>query len=463
MAELTDRKIQATKPAPADDQWLSDGGARGEGRLMLRIRAANAGGSKSWYFRYTNSAGAREAIWIGPYAPDGDAKARFSLVQARNRARDWSAIYRAGNRDLKAYFDREQRARDSAIRAQEAAEQQAAEDAKRGTLQALITAYCAYLEKRKAQSAKDAKNVLTRNVLKEYPGVAARRAKDLTHRDLLPVLRRLVDAGKGRTAAKVRSYLHAAYQMALEAETDAAIPAELLGFGLDHNPASALAALTKFSRAGTRELSAPELRQYLDAVDKLENVPIRTALQMAILLGGQRPQQLIRAKAADVDLAGRTLTLVDAKGARQHPRIHVLPLTDNAIALLQPMMALNSTAPSLFSTDGETVPHISTLSTTVSEISAALVKAEKIRAPFLMRDLRRTTETMLAGCGVSKNIRAQLLSHGISGVQARHYDRYSYLKEKLQALQTWERHLADIRRGEPSEAKVVHANFGHSA
>jgi hypothetical protein len=32
--------------------------------------------------------------------------------------------------------------------------------------------------------------------------------------------------------------------------------------------------------------------------------------------------------------------------------------------------------------------------------------------------------------GVSRDIRAQLLSHGISGVQAQHYDRHDYLKEK---------------------------------
>jgi len=36
-------------------------------------------------------------------------------------------------------------------------------------------------------------------------------------------------------------------------------------------------------------------------------------------------------------------------------------------------------------------------------------------------------------------VRAQLLSHGLGGVQHRHYDRHSYMDEKIEALQELER------------------------
>ena len=85
----------------------------------------------------------------------------------------------------------------------------------------------------------------------------------------------------------------------------------------------------------------------------------------------------------------------------------------------------------------------------VSEIAAAMGGE-----PFDLRDIRRTVETMLAGMGVSRDIRAQLLSHGISGVQAQHYDRHDYLKEKHAALLKWERHLNRIATGE-EENKVI--------
>jgi hypothetical protein len=64
--------------------------------------------------------------------------------------------------------------------------------------------------------------------------------------------------------------------------------------------------------------------------------------------------------------------------------------------------------------------------------------------PFIMADLRRTVETRLAGMEVSKDIRAQLQSHGLSGVQIRHYDRHNYEKEKRQALRVLHSWIASL-------------------
>jgi hypothetical protein len=49
-------------------------------------------------------------------------------------------------------------------------------------------------------------------------------------------------------------------------------------------------------------------------------------------------------------------------------------------------------------------------------------------------DIRRTVETRLAALGVPQEVRARLQSHGLSGVQARHYDRYTYVAEVRDAL-----------------------------
>lgn len=82
------------------------------------------------------------------------------------------------------------------------------------------------------------------------------------------------------------------------------------------------------------------------------------------------------------------------------------------------------------------------------DISVVMVKAGEAREPFQLRDIRRTCETMLAALGVSSDVRAQLQSHGLGGVQARHYDRHDYAIEKRQALEVWSRHLAALRAGE---------------
>lgn len=57
-------------------------------------------------------------------------------------------------------------------------------------------------------------------------------------------------------------------------------------------------------------------------------------------------------------------------------------------------------------------------------------------APFTLGDLRRTVETQLAAAGIQSDTLAQLQSHGLSGVQWRHYNRHDYYAEKLAALET---------------------------
>ena len=61
---------------------------------------------------------------------------------------------------------------------------------------------------------------------------------------------------------------------------------------------------------------------------------------------------------------------------------------------------------------------------------------------FRLGDIRRTAETMLASLGFSLDLRGQLLSHGLGGVQNRHYDKHDYMPEKLKMLKAWEAHIA---------------------
>lgn len=98
----------------------------------------------------------------------------------------------------------------------------------------------------------------------------------------------------------------------------------------------------------------------------------------------------------------------------------------------------------LFSTHGKVAVSVETPGKRVVEICAAMAGE-----PFDLRDIRRTVETMMAKLGISKDIRAQLLSHGISGVQAKHYDKHDYLHEKRAALLAWEARLEEIQTGKP--------------
>jgi hypothetical protein len=120
------------------------------------------------------------------------------------------------------------------------------------------------------------------------------------------------------------------------------------------------------------------------------------------------------------------------------------------------MRSVNSKAPGPFSSDGETILRLETLSKAVTAISKKLTNEHEYPT-FRFGDLRRTCETTLARLGVSKDVRAWLLSHGRnSDVQTRHYDRNTYLPEKKAALEMWAAHLKAIQKPKTERgARVV--------
>lgn len=452
---LTDRRIAEAKPADRDF-WIADAaGRRGEGALVVRIART---GSRLFYFRYQAPCGTRVNLPVGPYGGSGGSG--LTLAEARDKVRELQALHRGAARgDVRAYLEAEQRAAEEQERVRLAAEERARQerdDAARYTLRRLLEIYADRLAAAGKQSAVDARGLFERHVFAAHPHIAAQPASSVKPRDIVSMLRTLTERGTGRVAGKLRSYLHAAYAQAVRAEFDPAAPSDLLHFGIVTNPVAATASLSGFTRARDRVLSEAELRGFWLGLDRTSPL-VGDTLRLALLLGGQRLSQLLRARLADVDLAARTLTLYDPKGRRKQPRAHVLPLTDGAREILE---RLTGTAAALrsevvFSGDGRRPMRLETLSHAVRGISSDLLGRGAVTAPFRLQDLRRTAETALAGLGISSDVRAQILSHGLSGVQIRHYDKHGYAPEKTAALQRWERRLREIVKGETRSADIV--------
>jgi integrase len=207
-------------------------------------------------------------------------------------------------------------------------------------------------------------------------------------------------------------------------------------------------------------LSEPELREYLKALTDAADSPVRDALLLGLLLGGQRIAQLVRATAADADVTAKTLRLFDPKGKRKQPRPHILPLSDAALVVVKRCIAraelqraraevagadVGTRPLFLFSSFGDAPVRPETVTNAATEIAAALrakPKAERVVTdPFQLRDIRRTCETRLAALGVSRDVRGQIQSHGLGGIQAKHYDRHDYMAEKTAALAGWVAYL----------------------
>jgi hypothetical protein len=75
---------------------------------------------------------------------------------------------------------------------------------------------------------------------------------------------------------------------------------------------------------------------------------------------------------------------------------------------------------------------------------------------FQTKRIRSGIETFLAGAKISQEHRGRLQSHGISGVQSRHYDGYEYLDEKRNALETLFRFLSEEPRDNVIPISAAH-------
>ncbi len=442
---LTVEGIARTKLPTKGMKWLSDAdGGRGAGRLYARVSASAA---RDFYFRYTTAAGDRVALPLGEFVRD-PTPGRLTLTQARDEAGRLRAKLKGEpDRDLRVAQKRDDQARDEAetARKEKEAEQRVSlEAAQRYTVAALADTYVLHLRRLGKACVRDVESIF-RNHL-HGTDWAARTAAELTSKETTALLRRVVEAGHGRTAAKFRSYLRAAYALALNAELDASVSSEFLPFGVQSNPVASTGSLSNFNNAREHTLTEAELLTYWRRLDALKSEPIRAALKLALLLGGQRAAQLLRLRRADVDLQGGTLRLYDGKGRRKQPRVHELPLTADALAILAPMMerAKALDCDWVFTSDG-TVPIMpDTLAVTARELANEMKGARETRVSFMLSDIRRTAETLFASKGISRDVRAQIQSHGLSGVQARHYDKHDYRDEKRRALETW----ATLLRGE---------------
>lgn len=408
-------------------EWASDPAPRGAGCLDVRKLA---GGQLRFYYRYTKSNGQRDRLLIGT---------GLALTTARDAAAGLSRRYQAGDRDLRDAIAAEAAAMDRA-KAEALAESTRRSGA---TLGALMTAYAQSLEDAGKVSAAATRASITRHIEDPWPDLWARPASDLELDDLLPILSRLVRAKKLREGGKIRSYLRAAYAAAIAAKQDAAAPDALRVLNVSRNPARDLATLDS-GQPRDRVLSVAELRAYWR---RIENLPGRQGalLRFHLLTGGQRIAQLMRLKWSDhdhdTDTGTGSVRLLDIKGRRRVPRVHLVPLLPVMAADLAVLRGDDDSdgggaRPHLYSlTAGKAPATYDEFRGIMDPVVASMVAAGELTAPFTPGDLRRTVETRLAALGLSEEVRGHLQSHGLSGVQKRHYNFFEYDAEKRAAVE----------------------------
>lgn len=423
---LTDREVKAAI-ASGKSGWLNQNMGSGEGSLSLRYWPTGA----AWYYSY-NVRGKTRRIAI---KPDSGTDQLLTLAQARAKTNDLIKERRdAPDGDLLLH---QKMQTEAALRTKAAHEAEKRARSLR-TVEKLLSNYLKDMRARGKISVRQVERVFE-NMLQDYPALAERDAASVTAQEWVEILRRYGKTdGHADKMRKLRSYLRSAYSAALRADLDPMQEASA-GMMLEINPLDGIPAGT--SRARDRNLSEHEFRA-LWARLKADRHPLSLTLQALILLGGQRYTQLIRATVRDYQ--DGEITLYDPKGKRATPRKHVLPVQGMAKVLLDELVERSALLGSdlLFTITGAGPALLDNASHYVTKISAAMVEADEAVEPFCLSDIRRSLETIMSGkLRISKDDRAQLMSHGISGVQEKHYDKSTHMDAKAEALAKLERWL----------------------
>ena len=300
---------------------------------------------------------------------------------------------------------------------------QAQIEAQKNTLRNLLDGYSNYMESLGRVSHKEIRGIFRLHVFEPFPKIADKPANEVTEEQIADMMRRLIEQGKGRTSNILRAYLRSAYQVGKQAKSKASIPLAFKAFNISFNPAAETSPDETANKSAKNPLQAEEMRTYWQAIKTMDGFK-GALLRLHLLTGGQRIEQLVRLKT--VNIFEDYIRIYDGKGRPGQPaREHLVPLIPEAQKAMRECGAIGEYA--LSTSKGKTHVAGETLSEWAALAGAGI-------PDFQTKRIRSGVETALAKMKVSKDIRGRLQSHGITGVQARHYDGHDYMDDKRSAL-----------------------------
>ncbi|MGJ7514426.1 tyrosine-type recombinase/integrase [Pseudomonas baetica] len=458
-ARLTEMEAHAVKSRQSEPV-----GSRGKGTLLLERKASGA--ILAFYRERTASTDKRLQLGILAKKPQPGTEER-TLNELRAEAlRVATEAGAAGSLEKYLELKAEREAAAEVDRA--LLKKKAEEESRRGTFGEMLEAYADHLDQSGKASARKVRSLFRVNVLEFRPTLAAKYANEIQPEEISELLSAVLErAPKARgignkaaapstnmrsTADELRRYLRTAFNHAAASHLAVGKKGKSANkwFAVSSNPAALIPAIEDAKGGNTESLAPAELTELLHFLDSLPERKQAIAKTL-IYLGGQRIKQLLAVRWEDID--EDSICLLDAKGRKAEAWEHLLPITPRINEIMAPLLA-NPIGPGPFALLPDMQAHKDTVSRIFSDASKALVAVGKT-SPFSWQRVRATCETLLAAKGVSTDVRAWLLSHGRTGVQAKHYDRNSYLPEKTAALQMWGNYLDGLASGEPGTDKNV--------
>jgi integrase len=260
------------------------------------------------------------------------------------------------------------------------------------------------------------------------PRWSGRLAQDITRRDVLDLLDRVVDSGKPIAANRVLAVVRKMFNWALSRDIIATSPCT----GVKPPVAE---------QSRDRVLADFELAAVWRAAAKLGG-PFGALVKLLILTGARR-DEVAGMRWSEIDLDARLWTLPRERTRNDRP--HETPLSEPASATLEALpriagggyvLTTSGTAPSSGYSKGK-------------RRLDALLPADM--PAWRLHDVRRSVASGMARLGIVLPVIEKVLNHvsgsfgGIVGV----YQRHDFADEKRVALETWGSFVADLVSDRP--------------
>jgi integrase len=279
------------------------------------------------------------------------------------------------------------------------------------------------------RTAQETERLLRQHVLPRWRG---RMVHEVTRRDVLDILDRVVDAGAPIAANRVLAAVRKFFNWCIARDIIAVSPCAGV------KPPSQEA-------ARDRTLTDEELRLVWQAADKMGGT--FGPLVKLLALTGQRRDEIARMRWEEIK--DRVLVLPAERTKNGQP--HEVPLSNAALAVLNSIPRVQGSR-FVLTTNGGVSP-ASGYSKNKRRFDA-LLPADM--PSWRLHDLRRSCASGLARLGVNLPVIEKCLNHasgsfaGIVGV----YQRHSFADEKRAALEGWGQHIDALTSGKPA-SKVV--------
>lgn len=397
---LTVQAVEKLKPDPLVRREIPDAGMPS---LYLIIHPT---GRKAWCVRY-RFGGRTRKMMLGPYPA-------LDLPDARDRARDAVKVLSLG--------------RDPGAEKIEAAKATRARPADHDLIVSVVEDFLTrHVRKHnKPTTAATATQILHKDVV---PIWGRRKVADITRRDVLDLLDKIVDRGSPVMANRVLATVRKFFNWCVDRSIITASPC---------------AGVKAPSQETTRDrvLSDAELRLIWTAAERV-GWPFGPFAKLLVLTAQRRDE-----------VAGIARSELQGQGAEWHlpgarsknGLANIVPLSDAAQAILSDLPKIKGDY--LLTTTGEgPIRGYSRAKRRLDDEIAKLNDGKAIAA-WTFHDLRRTAASGMARLGTDPHVVEAVLNHRsgtISGVAAV-YNRYQYLSEKRAALKIWANLIEELTR-----------------